>query len=77
CALPISGRPVACGAELEEVCHADLRGLGERVELRVAEKHVGDALSRLLAAGAEVISVIPHRASLESIFLSAVEEDSR
>ncbi|MGE4650346.1 MAG: ABC transporter ATP-binding protein [Myxococcota bacterium] len=73
----VAGLPVACGAELEDVCAAELRGLGERVELRVAEKHVGDALSRLLAAGAEVISVIPHRASLESIFLSAVEEDSR
>ena len=73
----VAGLSVACGEQLEEVCAAELRGLGERVELRVPEKHVGDALSRLLAAGAEVISVIPHRASLESIFLSAVEEDSR
>ena len=71
----VAGLSVACGAELEEVYAAELRGLGERVELRVAEKHVGDALSRLLAAGAEVISVTPHRASLESIFLSAVEQE--
>ena len=71
----MAGLSVACGAELEEVCAAELRGLGERVELRVAEKHVGDALSRLLAAGAEVISVTPHRTSLESIFLSAVEQE--
>ena len=73
----VAGLSVACGAELEEVCAAELRGLGERVELRVAEKHVGDALSRLLAAGAEVISVTPHRTSLESIFLSAVEQEDR
>jgi hypothetical protein len=30
-----------------------------------------------LEAGAEVVSVTPHRVSLESIFLHAVEEGSR
>lgn len=74
--IMVAGLSVACGAELEEACCAELRGLGERLELRVPEKHVGDTLSRLLADGAEVISVTPHRASLESIFLSAVEEES-
>ena len=30
-----------------------------------------------LDAGAELRSLVPHRASLESIFLSAVEQDAR
>ena len=30
-----------------------------------------------LAVGAEIVSVTPHRESLESIFLHAVEEGSR
>ena len=72
----VAGLSASCGADLEEVCKAELRGLGERLELRVPEKHVGKALEQLLADGAQVISVTPHRASLESIFLSAVEEES-
>jgi ABC-2 type transport system ATP-binding protein len=58
---------------LEERCGARLRGHGDRVEIRVPEKSVQELLSLLLAAGAEVLSVTPLRASLEDIFLSAVE----
>jgi hypothetical protein len=45
------------------------------VEFRVAEKHVGEMLRAALDAGAEVRTVLPHRVSLESIFLSAVQQD--
>jgi ABC-2 type transport system ATP-binding protein len=62
-------------ASLEEEFRARLRGVDERIELRVAEKLVNPLLHAAIAAGAEVVSVIPHRTSLESIFLSAVEED--
>jgi ABC-2 type transport system ATP-binding protein len=58
---------------LQEKYAAELRGHGERVEVRVPEKHVAGLLVDAIAAGAEVLSVIPHRVSLESIFLSAVE----
>ena len=51
-----------------------LGGRGERVELRVPEKAVGEALADALAAGAEVVAVASRGASLESIFLSAVRE---
>jgi ABC-2 type transport system ATP-binding protein len=61
--------------ELEEGLGGRLRGLGERTEIRVAEKQLGEALEKALRAGAEVVSVVPHRASLESIFLSAVEQE--
>ena len=60
---------------LEERFGAQLRGMGDRVEARVAEKAVNDALRLALDAGAErSISVSPHRVSLESFFLSAVED---
>jgi ABC-2 type transport system ATP-binding protein len=50
-----------------------LRGLGDRIELRVPHKEVRELLGDALAAGAEVVSVTPRRASLESLFLEAVE----
>jgi ABC-2 type transport system ATP-binding protein len=72
----LAGLAPELGGELEEL-GARLRGLGDRTEVRVPEKRVAEVLSRALAAGAQVISVAPHRASLETIFLSAVEEGGR
>ena len=68
--------PPELAVVLEERHHGRVRGLGERIELRVPEKDVGALLLRALEAGADVVSVTPHRVSLESIFLSAVEEKS-
>jgi ABC-2 type transport system ATP-binding protein len=51
---------------------AVLREVGDRLEVRVAEKDVSAVLREALEAGAEVVSVAAHRASLETIFLSAV-----
>jgi ABC-2 type transport system ATP-binding protein len=65
--------PAEVAQALEERCGARLRQQGERVEIRVPEKRVQDALAALVGARAEVLSVTPHRASLEEIFLSAVE----
>jgi len=59
---------------LEERFGARLRGHGERIELRIAEKDASEVLRVALDANAEVISVTPHRVSLESIFLSTVNE---
>jgi ABC-2 type transport system ATP-binding protein len=72
----LAGLAPELAAELEEL-GARLRGLGDRTEVRVPEKRVAEVLSRALRAGAQVISVAPHRASLETIFLSAVEEGGR
>ena len=71
------GLPPEAGTLLEKSTAARMRGLGERIEVRVREKCVGDVLRIAMQAGADVISVVPQRRSLESIFLSAVEEDSR
>lgn len=67
----LAGVPPLLAARFEEAGLA-LRGLADRVELRVPEKQVGEVLQAALAARASVLSVTPHRRSLEEIFLSAV-----
>ncbi len=56
---------------------AAVSGRGENVEFRASEKHAGELIRAALDAGAEVRAVAPHRVSLESIFLSAVEQEAR
>jgi ABC-2 type transport system ATP-binding protein len=75
--LLLASVPAHLGARLEERFAAQLRGVGDSIEVRVPEKHVDAALALLLEAGAHVVSVSPHRASLEQIFLSAVEESRK
>ena len=70
----LAGLPAETAMELEERFGATLRGHGERIELRIAEKNASPALRIALNAGATVISSTPHRVSLESIFLSAVND---
>jgi ABC-2 type transport system ATP-binding protein len=73
--IVLSRLPAESAESLEERFGVELRGLGERVELMVAEKHVGEVLETALAVGAEVVSVTPHRKSLEDVFLSAVRTE--
>jgi len=73
--IVLSQLPADVAVEMEEDFSVEMRGLGERVELTVAEKQVGDVLEAALASGAHVVSVIPHRGSLEEVFLSAVQEE--
>ena len=75
--LVLTGVPPALAEALAEGRGSALRGVGERIELSVPHKQVGEVLTRALAAGAHVVSVAPRRASLESIFLSAVEGGRR
>jgi hypothetical protein len=67
----------ALATAVEERFGAPVRGQGERVELCVRDKDVAELLRMVLEAGAEIVSVTPHRASLESVFLSAVHEGER
>lgn len=53
----------------------EMRGLGARVEIRVADKDVHDLLAAAMATGAHVISVTPHRNSLEDVFLDIVRSE--
>jgi ABC-2 type transport system ATP-binding protein len=70
----VSRLSATAAVALEEQLSARLRPLGDRLELRVPEKSVNEALRMLLESGCEVLSVTPHRASLESIFLSAARQ---
>jgi ABC-2 type transport system ATP-binding protein len=62
---------------LEERFGAQLRPVGDRVEVRVREKDVDAVLQTALESKASVVSITPQRVSLESVFLSAVAADSR
>ena len=70
--LVLARVPPALAAALEQR-FGPLRGKGEHVEVQVPAKQGNEVLQQALAAGAEVVAVSPHRASLESIFLSAVQ----
>jgi len=70
--LVFANLPAETAVQLEESFAARLRGHGDRIELRVAEKDSSAVLRLALDAGAEVISATPHRVSLESIFLTTV-----
>jgi ABC-2 type transport system ATP-binding protein len=59
---------------LETRFGASLRAHGDQLEARVAEKSLPEVLRAVLEADADVVSVTPVRVSLESIFLTAVEE---
>jgi ABC-2 type transport system ATP-binding protein len=72
----VSGLPAAAAQELEERLGARHRGLADRIEVRVPEKSVNQALRIAIGAGAEIVSVTPHRESLEKFFLSAVEREA-
>jgi ABC-2 type transport system ATP-binding protein len=61
----------------EQLFGAIVGGRGENIELRVREKDVDELVSASLDAGASLRSVTPHRVSLETVFLSAVEEGRR
>ena len=68
----ISSLPPETAEEIAERFDVEMRGLGERLELRVAEKEVNGVLDAVMRVGAEVVSVTPHRNSLEDVFLDAV-----
>ena len=70
----LSGVAPELAACLEERFGAELRGHGDCIEARVAEKRVDDTLRAALRAGAGVVSVTSQRVSLESIFLHTVED---
>jgi ABC-2 type transport system ATP-binding protein len=77
--MVLSQLPAHVAVELEERFGIEMRGVGERVELTIPAKGVHDVLDAALGSGAQVISVTPHKSSLEDVFLDAVqaEEGSR
>ena len=74
--IVVSGIAPEVAQRLEEEMGGELRGHGERIAVRLPDKDVSDALRLVLASGADVVSVTPQRASLENIFMTAVNEDA-
>jgi ABC-2 type transport system ATP-binding protein len=74
CDVLASGLRPELVEELEAHLGVVSRGVAERIEFRVEEKDLSEILSLILQSGAQVISVTPHRVSLESIFLSTIEQ---
>jgi ABC-2 type transport system ATP-binding protein len=73
----VSGIEPELASTFEEEFAAELRGHGERVEMKVSEKHVDPVLRRVLDGGGRVLSVTPHRTSLESVFMDTVREEKK
>ena len=74
--IAVSGLDPELAESLVTELHAELRGRGERVEVRVREKDVDDTLERILARGGRVRGVAPVRAALEELFLEAIDRSS-
>lgn len=72
--LIVAGLSADAAMALEQQAGATLRPLGDRIEVRIPEKAVERTLRAVLDSGGDIVSVTPRRMSLESIFLSAVEE---
>jgi len=70
--IVLGGVPPAVATALEERFEARLHPMGDRFEVRVREKDVDAVLRVALGGGASVLSITPHRVSLESVFLSAI-----
>ena len=51
--------------------------IGDRIEVLLPSKLVEDVIAEAFAAGAHIVSVTPRRASLEDLFLTAVEQGGR
>jgi ABC-2 type transport system ATP-binding protein len=75
--IVVSGLSPELTAQLEEELDTELRGMGDRVEMRVDDKRVETVLRDVLAGGGKVLAVTPQRMSLESIFMDAVREDEK
>jgi ABC-2 type transport system ATP-binding protein len=77
CDVVLANVPPDLVEAFERRYEAVLAGRGENVEFRVAEKHAGELVRTALDAGAALRSVVPHRVSLEEIFVTTVEQEAR
>ena len=73
----VSGISPELAALLQDRYKSDLRGMGDRIEMRLDEKYVEDILRLVLDGGGKVLAVAPQRMSLESVFMDAVRENEK
>jgi len=77
CDVTLANLPPELADSFDGRFGAPRSGRGQNLEFRVPEKHAGEMIRIALDAGAELRSLTPHRVSLETIFLSAVEQEAR
>ncbi len=75
--IVFAGLEKSIQAQIAERFQASVRDSDEHSQFGVAEDQVDDVLRALLEKGAQVVSVTPRRATLEMIFLNAVQEGGR
>ncbi len=75
--LVVSGVAPDLIERFEEGFETEVRGSGDRIEFQLHEKDVAEALRMVLDSGGKVLALAAHRASLESVFLSAVNESAQ
>lgn len=70
--IVVARLPSEVAEQIESNYDVELRGHGERIEVRASHKDVQSLAQLVLESGAELVSVTPHRSSLEEVFLTAV-----
>jgi ABC-2 type transport system ATP-binding protein len=77
CDVTLANLPPELAESFDGRFGAPRGGRGQNLEFRVPEKQAAEMIRIALDAGAELRSLTPHRVSLETIFLSAVEQEAR
>jgi ABC-2 type transport system ATP-binding protein len=67
-----SGLSPELAEEAESRFEAELSGRGDRITLRVGEKHVSELVQGALTSGAAIEEIVPAGIGLEELFLDAV-----
>jgi ABC-2 type transport system ATP-binding protein len=75
--VTLSGLAPDFADELQARVGEGLRGRGDRVTVRLAEKEMAELVQSALARGARLEEVVRHREDLETLFLRAVESQGR
>ncbi len=70
--LVVTGLDPELAEQLQAELGAELRGRGEHIEVRVAEKDLDETVQRILGRGGHVRGVAPARAALEDLFLKVI-----
>ncbi len=70
--IDVAGLAPELAERLQGEFAAELRGHRERIEVRLREKDLDEALAAILAGGGRVRGVVPVRAALEDLFLEAI-----
>ncbi len=75
--VSVTGLDTTYAQTLERQYDAQLSGRGERIEIRLAAKHVDDVLGKLVGLGSHIRAVAPVGGGLEDVFMAAVQDEQK